>query len=135
MARYQIITLVDITRSNPDRSELDKTKLGQQANFNSLLQAIGLRANITWEQDPEMKDGRLPHPRTGKANHWIFEFDTERELLFYKDDNDPTGLLVDDLHGVPIIDQLNNSIDIHPSIFATKGENTNTWIYELREVG
>jgi hypothetical protein len=135
MARYQIITLVDITRSNSDRSELDKTKLGQQANFNSLLQAIGLRANITWEQDPEMKDGRLPHPRTGKANHWIFEFDTERELLFYKDDNDPTGLLVDDLHGVPIIDQLNNSIDIHPSIFATKGENTNTWIYELREVG
>jgi hypothetical protein len=135
MARYQIITLVDITRSNPDRSELDKIKLGQQANFNSLLQAIGLRANVTWEQDPEMKDGRLPHPRTGKANHWIFEFDTERELLFYKDDNDPTGLLVDDLHGVPIIDQLNNSIDIHPSIFATKGENTNTWIYELREVG
>jgi hypothetical protein len=135
MARYQIITLVDITRSNPDRSELDKTKLGQQANFNSLLQAIGLRANVTWEQDPEMKDGRLPHPRTGKANHWIFEFDTERELLFYKDDNNPTGLLVDDLHGVPIIDQLNNSIDIHPSIFATKGENTNTWIYELREVG
>jgi hypothetical protein len=135
MARYQIITLVDITRSNPDRSELDKIKLGQQANFNSLLQAIGLRANVTWEQDPEMKDGRLPHPRTGKANHWIFEFDTERELLFYKDDNDPTGLLMDDLHGVPIIDQLNNSIDIHPSIFATKGENTNTWIYELREVG
>jgi hypothetical protein len=135
MARYQIITLVDITRSNPDRSELDKTKLGQQANFNSLLQAIGLRANVTWEQDPEMKDGRLPHPRTGKANHWIFEFDTERELLFYKDDNNPTGLLVDDLHGVPIVDQLNNSIDIHPSIFATKGENTNTWIYELREVG
>jgi hypothetical protein len=135
MARYQIITLVDITRSNPDRSELDKTKLGQQANFNSLLQAIGLRANVTWEQDPEMKDGRLPHPRTGKANHWIFEFDTERELLFYKDDNNPTGLLVDDLHGVPIVDQLNNSIDIHPSIFATIGEQTNTWIYELRDFG
>ena len=135
MARYQIITLVDITRSNPDRSELDKTKLGQQANFNSLLQAIGLRANVTWEQDPEMKDGRLPHPRTGKANHWIFEFDTERELLFYKDDNNPTGLLMDDLHGVPIVDQLNNSIDIHPTIFATRGEHTNTWIYELREVG
>jgi hypothetical protein len=135
MARYQIITLVDITRSNPDRSETDKTKLGQQANFNSLLQAIGLRANVTWEQDPEMKDGRLPHPRTGKANHWIWEFDTERELLFYKDDNNPTGLLMDDLHGVPIVDQLNNDVDIHPSIFATKGENTNTWIYELRDIG
>jgi hypothetical protein len=135
MARYQIITLVDITRSSPSRSETDKIKLGQQANFNSLLQAIGLRANITWEQNPEMKDGRLPHPRTGKANHWTWEFDTERDLLFYKDDLNPVGLLVDDLHGVPIIDQLNNSVDIYPPIFSTRGENTNTWIYELSEIG
>jgi hypothetical protein len=45
------------------------------------------------------------------------------------------GLLVDDLHGVPIIDQLNNTADIYPAIFATRGENTNTWIYELSEVG
>ena len=135
MARYQIITLVDITRSNPSRSETDMQKLGQQANFNSLLQAIGLRANITWEQAPEMKDGRLPHPRSGKANHWLWEFDTERDLLFYKSDDDPVGLLLDDLHGVPIINQLNNSIDIHPSIFATRGDNTNTWIYEISEIG
>jgi hypothetical protein len=135
MARYQILTLVDITRTSVGRSETDPKKIGQQANFNSLLQAIGLRANITWEQDPEIKDGRLPHPRSGKANHWTWEFDTERDLLFYKDDADPTGLLLDDLHGVPIISQLNNSIDIHPSIFATRGEYTNTWIYELRDFG
>ncbi len=135
MARYQIITLVDITCNNVSRSETDQKKLSQQANFNSLLQAIGLRANVIWENTPEMKDGRLPHPRTGKANHWIWEFDTERDLLFYKSENDPTGLLLDDLHGVPIIDQLNNSVDIYPPIFATRGENTNTWIYELSEIG
>lgn len=135
MARYQIITLVDITCNNSSRSEIDQKKLSQQANFNSLLQAIGLRANVEWEQTPEMKDGRLPHPRTGKANHWIWEFNTERDLLFYKSENDPVGLLLDDLHGVPIIDQLNNDVDIYPAIFATRGENTNIWIYELSEVG
>lgn len=135
MARYQIITLVDITCNAVSRSETDQKKLSQQANFNSLLQAIGLRANIEWEQTPEVKDGRLPHPRTGKANHWIWEFDTERDLLFYKSETDPVGLLLDDLHGVPIINQLNNDVDIYPSIFATRGENTNTWIYEISEIG
>lgn len=134
MARYQIITLVDITRSNPDRSETDKLKVGQQANFNSLIQAIGLRANVEWEIDPKMQDGRLPHPRSGKANHWAWEFTTERDYLFQKDD-DPVGLLLDDLDGVPIVDQLNNSMDINPAVFQTQGEKTNTWIYELRDIG
>jgi hypothetical protein len=130
MARYKIITFVDITRSNPSRSETDKIKLGQQANFNSLLQAIGLRANIEWNADPILNDGRLPHPMTGKAKHWIWEFDTERDYLFQKD-TDPVGLLLDDLDGVPIVDQLNNNVDIAPAVFKTKGDKPNTWVYEL----
>ena len=52
MPRYKIITLVDITRTNPDRSERDQLKVSQQANFNSLIQAIGLRSNVDWERDP-----------------------------------------------------------------------------------
>lgn len=126
MARYQIVTLIDITRSNPPRSERDPLKLGQQANFNSLLQAIGLRANIEWTNDPIMETGRIPN-QSGKANHWIWEFETERELLFDKDNN-PVGLLEDDLQGVPIVTPLNNSADIHPAAFQTKGDNINTWI-------
>jgi hypothetical protein len=85
MARYKIITFVDITRTNPSRQETNKLKLGQQANFNCLIQAIGLRANVAWEQDPELNTGRLPHPMVGKANHWIWEFETERDYLFLKE--------------------------------------------------
>jgi hypothetical protein len=44
---------------------------------------------------------------------------------------DPVGLLTDDLSGVPVIDRLNNSVDIDPAVFATKGDNINTWIGEL----
>ena len=130
MSTYKIITLIDITRTNPSRSETDQMKLKQQANFNSLLQAIGLRTNIDWRQDPMMKTGRLPDPLVGKANHWIWEFDSEREDVFMKD-TDPVGHLVDDLHGVPIISQLNNSEDIIPPAFNTLGTNPNTWIYEI----
>lgn len=127
MPRYKIITLVDITRANPDRKELDRLKLGQQANFNSLLQAIGLRSNVQWTVDPKKYTGSLPYPLEGKANHWIWEFDAEREDVFLKD-NDPVGLLKDDLHGVPIISNLENSADINPAAIQTKNGNTNTWV-------
>lgn len=127
MARYKIITLIDITRSNPARENTDKIKLGQQANFNSLLQAIGLRSNVSWLRDPQKHTGTLPDRIGGKAAHWIWEFDVERDEVFLKD-GDPVGLLVDDLHGVPIVDLLENSTDIVPAAFQTKNGNQNTWL-------
>jgi hypothetical protein len=127
MQRYKLITLVDITRSRASRIETDKLKIGQQANFNTFLQTIGLRSNIDWVQDPVKKDGRLPDPIDGKANHWIWEFDVERQDVFLKD-QDPVGHLKDDLHGVPIISNLENSVDISPAAIQTSGNNINTWI-------
>jgi hypothetical protein len=127
MARYKIITLVDITRANPDRKETDKLKLGQQANFNSLLQAIGLRANVYWESDPRQHSGSLPLPMIGKARHWTWEFDVELDDVFKRED-DPVGLLKEDLNGVPVINGLNESVDINPSAFKTLGDNANTYI-------
>ena len=127
MARYKIITLVDITRSNATRSETDKIKIGQQSNFNSLVQAIGIRSNVDWSVDPKKHSGSLPLPLVGKAAHWIWEFDCEREEVFLKDNN-PVGLLIDDLDGVPIVDLLENSTDINPPVIKTKGPKPNTWI-------
>ena len=130
MECYKIITLVDITRSGATRAETDKTKIGQQANFNSLLQAIGLRANVVWSVDPKMKTGRLPTPLEGKANHWIWEFDVERDEVFLKG-SDSVGLLVDDLNGVPVVDRLNNTAEINPSVFISKGPKSNIWVYKI----
>lgn len=130
MARYKVITLVDITYANPNRNETSKLKLGQQANFNSLIQAIGLRSNVIWNTEPRRHTGSLPLPLVGKATHWIWEFEVERDDVFLKD-GDPVLLLIEDLDGVPIIDQLNNSVDLNPSVFQSKGERANIWIYEI----
>ena len=127
MARYQIVTLVDITRSQPDRDDADITLLGQQANFNSLLQAIGLRSNVTWLRDPKKHTGRLPEPASGKATHWIWEFDCERDEVFLHD-GDPVYLLMHDLNHVPVIVDLENSEDIDPAAFQTQGDGINTWV-------
>jgi hypothetical protein len=129
MPRYQIVTLIDITRTNPTRAETDQYLLAQQANFNTLLQSIGLRSNVEWAVDPVESLGSLPYPLEGKANYWTWTFEVERDQVFAKDGN-PVGLLLDDLHGVPVIGQLNNSVDIDPAVFQTYGPNTNIWVSE-----
>jgi len=133
MKRYCVVTLVDITRSNPGRIETDRIKLGQQANFNSLIQAVGLRSNFEFDTDPKMKTGVLPYDIGGKANHWIWVFKTERDDV-YRENNDPVFLLVKDLNGVPVISELNNNVDIDPACFITEGKKTNTWVFELDDI-
>jgi hypothetical protein len=132
MARFQIITLVDITQTNPHRSETDQHLLSQQANFNSLVQAIGLRANVVWVKGPKERTGALPRGLDGKAVYWSWTFDVERDDVFLKD-GDSVALLVDDLNGVPVIPKLNNSVDLDPACFISKGETANIWIYEIGE--
>jgi hypothetical protein len=126
MVRYRIITLIDITRSKPAREEKNQLKIGQQSNFNSFLQAIGLRSNVDRSSDPKKYQGRLPAPADGKATYWVWEFECERDEVFSKD-GDPVGLLLDDLNGVPIVPDLENSTDLNPSAIQTKGQNVNTW--------
>lgn len=134
MARYQVITLVDITRTHASRYEVDKIKLGQQANFNALQQAIGLRSNFVFIADPQRHDGILPRDLDGRATHWTWNFDTERDSVFLKG-QDPVGLLIDDINGVPITNQLNNSVDIDPAAFISRGDRVNIWIYEITQAG
>ena len=127
MPRYRITTLVDVTRTNAARSETDELKISQQANFNSLIQAIGMRSNVAWRDDPTKKNGRLPLPLKGSANHWVWEFEVERDQVFEKE-NDPVGLLKEDLNGVPVIGNLENSVDLDPAAFITLGDKFNTHV-------
>ncbi len=133
MKKYKIITLVDITRSEITRSETDRIKIGQQANFNSLVQGIGMRSNVEWTSDPKVTDGRLPNGIEGRSRFWTWNFYCEREEVFTKED-DPVGLLKDDLNGIPIVDRLNNTADLTPACFITQGEAVNTWVYEVTEI-
>ena len=127
MPRYRIITLVDITRTNAMKTEPAQLKILQQANFNSLRQAIELRSNVEWQRDPYKQKGRLPGPFDGHAASWIWEFENEREDLFLKD-GDQTLLLKEDLQGVPVITGLEETAEISPAAIQTLGKNINTWV-------
>ena len=120
MARYTIKTTVDITRSNPDRADPDQIKQAQQSNFNSLIQGIGMRANITWSNDP------IRMEQDTRAV-WSWEFEVERDDVFLED-NDPTGLLKKDLHGIPIIKNLTETVKFDKACFLTINGDQNIWV-------
>jgi hypothetical protein len=50
--------------------------------------------------------------------------------VFLKSGNS-VALLIDDLHGVPIISKLNNSADLDPACFISKGDKTNIWVRDI----
>jgi hypothetical protein len=127
MPRYRITTLIDITRTDAKKSDNDQYRLAQQDNFNSLRQSIELRSIVSWHRDPVKQNGRLPDPGDGKAAYWIWEFETERDDLFLRD-NDPVALLKEDLHGVPIIDGLDETVDFEIPAMQTQGQMINTWV-------
>jgi len=128
--RYQIITLVDITKTNPHRGSTDSLTLGQQSNYNTLIQTIGLRANIDHSVDPIMNNGRLPDPFTGNGAYWTFVFEVEREQTFLKD-RDPVGLLIDDFNNVPVVTGLQDTVNFKFSVFQTDGNLVNICIEQL----
>lgn len=126
MPTYCITSLVDITRTNPHRSETDTVKLSQQANFNSLVQAIGLRSNVDWEHDPVCYTGALPYPFDGRGTYWTWQFTVEREDVFLNSAG-PAGLLNEDLHNVPVLPGLSETIELTPPAFQSRGAHANIW--------
>jgi len=119
MHYYCVKTSVDITRHDLDRNNTDDLADAQQQNFNTLLQSIGLRANVFWDNDPAF-DGK----------YWQWTFSVESESVF-EEGNDSAGLLKQDLHNVPVIGNLTNPIAVYPAAFRTLGKDTNTWIDKL----
>jgi len=123
MPRYKIKTSVDITRSNVDRADPDQIRQGQQSNFNTLLQGIGMRANVEWTHNPS----RSMLETDGKVAYWLWEFTVEREDVFLTD-GDPVGLLKQDLHGVPIIKNLTETETFPKACFLI---DKNIWIEKI----
>ena len=99
MHEYRIHTLVDITDNGNLKQPFpfktisgdvvhDKQSLAvaknQNSNFNTMLQLLQMRGNITWEMPPERME--LPSLGNhgfgtfyeGKHNSWHFQFFTEQ---------------------------------------------------------
>ena len=130
---FRIHTLVDITETNARRQDDDKFAYKQQANFQSVLQTIGLRVNLYYDNSPSfedisLKDFAFGDKYLGKQKVWTFDFRTE-----YKDGLD-TDMLKKDFDLIPVISGLNESIQLDKALFRTTGKETNI-IFSVVEQG
>lgn len=126
--RFIIHTVVDITETNARRGQADKLSLDQQANYNTLIQTIGLRVNADpinlTESIKDVSELVFGDAIKGKQRVWTFEFDNPFEDALSPD------LLNDDFDLVPVITNLNETANIHNSIFCTKNSNDRNIIFE-----
>jgi len=124
--RFRIQTLIDITETGQHRGP-DRLAMNQQANLNSVIQVIALRANPTplkiTQHTDSMSNMKFGSNYKGKHAYWEFEFEIEygETTLDY---------LIDDFHLVPVITGLNNTAEINIAVFDTKDSKTKNTVFE-----
>ena len=120
--KFNILTLVDITETRA-RKGSDPREWRQQQNFNTLMGCISLRANPTYNDAPVVSKQSISNlgfgsSYKGKQNVWEFNFEIE---YGYIDEE----MLINDLDLIPIITDLNETIKLKPSCFATNNGERN----------
>jgi hypothetical protein len=125
---YKLYTLVDITHTGQTRHELGKEFLrSKEQNFNTVLQTLGIRANIAYSTSPTLTElkGRLAGFDTDEIIRvWRFDFSTERDFLF-ENNNNPVGHLINDFHLVPYIAGLDEAMTQQYAVFNTADPGKN----------
>jgi hypothetical protein len=90
-----------------------------------LLQTIGLRVNPIYLDTPtveflDLKKLHFGDQYSGSHRVWTFNFHIEYDGGLTDALGRPEGLLVDDLHFVPVIDSLTETIELSISIFNSR---------------
>ncbi len=110
---YCLYTLADITATGQYHGG-ESLSRNQQQNFDTILQTLGLKGNVYFEQKPTVITAEI----FGKPNDkcWYFEWRMEIEELFQKGD-DPIADLRSLFNYIPYITGLTETIRHDPSIF------------------
>jgi len=138
MQRFKILTLVDITETKQYRRDYNlEMEWEQQQNFVMLLQTIGMRVNPLYDSSPlksivDLKTYHFGSYYTKTQAVWDFDFYIEYDGGLANDQGDSAGLLVNDLHLVPVISGLTETVNFKINVFDTKTEQfKNTIVYLL----
>ena len=119
---YKLYTLVDITHTGQTRTDPGKEALRwKEQNFQTVLQTLGIRANVTFTQSPvivELKGNLVGFDTKDLIRVWRLDFTTDRDML-YEHDGDPVAYLKQDFHLVPYISGLDEMMDQKYAVFNT----------------
>lgn len=134
----EIWTLIDVTKTGVTRpSQGSQIEIDQNRNFTTLTQCLELRSIVEYQQFPivetmDIKVQGFGSDYKGKHKVWQAKFIPDRSGVYTDDKGNEIGLLLEDLHSVPIIKNLTETINIGVAIFDLKdGKNKNTIIKAL----
>jgi len=134
----EISTLIDITRTGINRpSQGSQLEIDQNRNFITLTQCVELRSIVGYQSPPtcetvDLKNLNFGLDYKGKQKVWVFRFMPDRTGVYRDDKGNDIGLLIEDLHAVPVIKNLTETINIDVAIFDLKDSNArNTLIKAL----
>jgi hypothetical protein len=122
--KFKIQTLVDITHTGAGRQEADKIAYRQEANFQTVLQTVGLRANLEFEKSPVFEEVAIAKigfsdKYKGKQRVWSFEFEIPFEGALTLD------MLNNDFNLIPFIPGLTETAKFEQAIFRTTPQERN----------
>jgi len=123
MQTIEIKTLVDITNTKVIRpNQGSQLELDQQRNFITLSQCIELRSVVHYELSPsvetvDVKDLGFGKSFKGKHKVWTFRFSPDRDRAYMDENGNDPQMLINDLHEVPVIKNLTETVNIDKSIF------------------
>ena len=147
MYEFRVHTLVDITEngvlSKPfpfktpsgevvhDRQTLAIAR-NQNNNFNTMLQLLQIRGNITWENPPKKihdniintKFGTAYADKSTKQTSWHFQFFTEQTDVYGDESTNNVGQLVDDFDLVPVLAFCKETVTFPSNTFITQDDQT-----------
>ena len=138
MSVIKIQTLVDITNTRVIRlTQGSQLEIDQNRNFTTLMQCIELRSIVSYDSRPDVETRDIKGIGFGskfKGSHkvWTFVFRSDRSGVYQDNEGNPVGALIEDLHEVPLIKNLTETINIDMAIFDLKDPaNKNTIITAL----
>lgn len=126
MQTIEIKTLIDVTNTKVIRpNQGTQQQLDQQKNFTTLKQCIELRSIISYEQSPiveniDIKDLDFGKAYKGKHKVWTFRFSPDRDHSYMDEHGNTIGVLYEDVHGVPVLKNLTETVNIDMAIFDIK---------------
>jgi hypothetical protein len=123
METIKIKTLIDITKPNVHRpGQGSPLEQNQYKNWITLQQCIGLRSIISYDDIPiveevEVKGLGFGSKYKGKHKVWTFIFYPDRSGAYDDGSGNPISLLLNDLHQVPVIEKLTETINNSRAVF------------------
>lgn len=122
--KFRIMTLIDITHTGTRRQEADRTAYQQEANFQTVLQTVGLRVNLEFDKSPVSEDMSMTKTGfsdkyKGKQRVWTFDFAVPFEGAL------TLSMLSNDFDLIPFIPGLTETAKIEQAIFRTTPQQCN----------